>query len=151
MEEEYFRQENLTEKFRQVEFKDNIKVLDLIDFNHLSIFNLLDEWCSVASPDEASLITKIRYNHKKHEKFPQSNLNLLSSLFLIRHSPQDVEYNVVGFREKNKDLLREEIKITMRSSKLPILNDMFTETPLDVTLDPKGHKVRKFLSSKFRK
>ena len=47
--------------------------------------------------------------------------------------------------------MREEIKITMRSSKLPILNDMFTETPLDITLDPKGHKVRKFLSSKFRK
>lgn len=45
---------------------------------------------------------------------------------MIRHTPQDILYNVAGFREKNKDLLREEIKITMRSSKLKALEDMFT-------------------------
>lgn len=78
-----------------------------MDFDRLSIFNLLDEWCSVASPDESTFITKIRFNHKKHDKFPPSNLNLLSTQFMIRHTPQDVEYNVLGFREKNKDLLRE--------------------------------------------
>jgi myosin-5 len=111
----------------------------------------LDEWCAVASPDESAFITKIRFNHKKHPKFPASNLNLLSSQFIIRHTPQDILYNVSGFREKNKDLLREEIKITMRSSKLRVLTEMFSEQLAENELDSRSHRLRKFLSSKFRK
>ena len=61
----------------------------------------------MASPDESTFITKLRFNHKKHDKFPPSNLNLLSTQFMIKHTPQDILYNVAGFREKNKDLLRE--------------------------------------------
>lgn len=59
----------------------------------------------------------------------------------------------MGFKDKNRDLLREEIKMTMRSSKLKILQGMFTEpkASAESEIDPKAHKVRKFLSSKFRK
>lgn len=81
----------------------------------------------MASPDESSFITKLRSNHKKHEKFPPANFNLLSTQFMIRHTPQDIQYNVTGFKEKNKDLLREEIKLTLSSSKLEILRVMFSE------------------------
>ena len=82
-------------------------VLELIDYEQLSIFNLLDEWCSVASPDDSSFITKLRHKHKKHPSFPTTNFNLPSTLFMIRHSPKDIEYAVAGFREKNKDLVRD--------------------------------------------
>jgi myosin heavy subunit len=41
------------------------------------------------------------------KNFHHRNLNLVSTQFLIRHTPQDVQYSVVGFRDKNRDLLRE--------------------------------------------
>ena len=37
-------------------------------------------------------------------------------MFLIKHSPKDIEYTVLGFRDKNKDLVRDEIKVALRSS-----------------------------------
>lgn len=75
-----------------------MQVIDLIDTQNLSIFNLLDEWCAIASPDESSFITNIRYNHKKHEKFPASNFNIPSTSFIVRHTPRDVDYVVYGFK-----------------------------------------------------
>jgi myosin heavy subunit len=82
-------------------------ILELIDYEQLSIFNSLDEWCSVATPDDSSFITKLRHKHKKHPAFPTSNFNLPSTMFVIRHSPKDIEYTVAGFRDKNKDLVRD--------------------------------------------
>ena len=103
-------------------------VLELIDYEQLSIFNLLDEWCSVASPDDSSFITKLRHKHKKHPSFPTANFNLPSTLFLIRHSPKDIEYAVTGFRDKNKDLVRDEIKNALKTSLLPSLSQLFDES-----------------------
>lgn len=72
-------------------------------------------------------------------------------MFLIRHSPKDIEYTVMGFRDKNRDLVREEIKAAVRSSKLSHLSSIFTENNEGGELTIKNnHKFRKFLSSKFR-
>lgn len=86
---------------------------------------MLDEWCSVASPDDSSFITKIRHKHKKHPKFTPHNFNLPSTMFAIAHSPKEIEYTVLGFRDKNRDLVREEIKVAVRSSSLSSLQSMF--------------------------
>lgn len=61
-----FQAEGLAEFVQTVEFKDNEPLLDMLDSNSLSVFNLLDEWCSVASPDEQSFLTKVRFHHKKN-------------------------------------------------------------------------------------
>lgn len=81
--------------------------------------------CSLPSPDESAFISKLRLNHKKHPSFPTSNFNLPSIMFLIRHSPKDIEYAVTGFRDKNKDLVRDEIKSALRSSSIPSLSQLF--------------------------
>lgn len=122
----------------------------MIDYEQLSIFNLLDEWCSVASPDDSNFITKLRHKHKKHPKFPIGNFNLPSTMFLVRHSPKDIEYTVIGFRDKNRDLVREELKAACRSSALPNLAYMFTDSIEGADSAKQNHKFRKFLSTKFR-
>lgn len=48
-------------------------------------------------------------------------------MFLIRHSPKDIEYTVIGFRDKNKDLVRDEIKYALMTSLLPSLAQLFDE------------------------
>lgn len=67
----------------------------------------MDDHCEAASPDDSSFITKLRHKHKKHHNFPQANFNLPSTLFVIRHSPKDIEYTVIGFKDKNKDMVRD--------------------------------------------
>jgi len=66
LEKNYFEEEKLDHKWREIQFEDNIKVIELLDYSNLSIFNLLDEESAVASPDESSFIIKLRTNHKKH-------------------------------------------------------------------------------------
>lgn len=56
-----------------------------------------------------------------------SNFNLPSTLFRITHTPKDIDYNVNGFREKNKDLLRNEIKNVLKGANDEILQELFTE------------------------
>jgi len=56
----------------------------------------------------------------------------------------------MGFREKNRDLVREELKAAARSSALPHLAAMFTDSPETSDSSKQNHKFRKFLSSKFR-
>jgi len=109
-----FQAEGLSDFVQTVEFKDNEQLLDMLDSNSLSIFNLLDEWCSVASPDEQSFLTKVRFHHKKNEYFPQVNLNTTNSSLFIRHTPREVEYNVTVFKEKNKNLLRDDVHAVLR-------------------------------------
>ena len=50
-EKRVFEMEGLSDFVQSVEFKDNEQLLDMLDSNNLSIFNLLDEWCTIASPD----------------------------------------------------------------------------------------------------
>jgi myosin heavy subunit len=85
-----FQAEGLGEFVQTVQFKDNEPIIDMLDSNNLSVFNLLDEWCSVASPDEQSFLTKIRFHHKKNEYFPATNLNTTSNSLFIRHTPREV-------------------------------------------------------------
>lgn len=122
----------------------------MLDSNPLSIFNLLDEWCSVASPDERSYLAKIAVNHKRNDYFPQSNITSTSNILYIRHTPREVEYNTSGFREKNKNLLRDDVEAVLKESKLPIIREMFTEEEPTNNLSSNANKIKRFLGSKFR-
>lgn len=93
----------------------------------------------------------MRYNHKMSPYFPQQNLNAPKDIFIIRHTPRDVEYTVTTFREKNKNLLRDDVVVILRASTLPIIAQMFAEDPLqDKPLNSNTNKIRRFLGSRFR-
>lgn len=63
------------------------------------IFNLLDESCAIAG-DDAILLGKIRNTHKGNTCFIIPKL--AKDCFTVIHTAKDVEYNINGFREKNK-------------------------------------------------
>lgn len=151
-EKSVFQAEGLSEYVQIIPFKDNEQLLDMLDSNSLSVFNLLDEWCSVASPDEQSFLTKVRFQHKKNEYFPQVNLNTTTSSLFIRHTPREVEYNVTLFKEKNKNQLRDDVHAVLRESKLWLVQAMFPPEDKDshTSLSSNASKMKKFIGSKFR-
>jgi myosin heavy subunit len=54
------------------------------------------------------LLNNIRKTHleKSLEYFPESNKTLVRKSFIINHTPGTIEYDIQGFRDKNKDFVR---------------------------------------------
>lgn len=78
-------------------FTDNIKIIDLLEANTRSVFNLLDQSCTVNVKDDDFLVSIKKY-HDQHENFPNSNLVNTRKSFIIKHTPGDIEYMIDGFR-----------------------------------------------------
>jgi len=60
-------------------------------------------------------------------------------LFTIKHTAKDVEYNIDGFIERNKDETSETIETTMESSKNKYVGLIFNKL-LDGEKIPEKHK-----------
>lgn len=92
-------------------------------------------------------LTSVRRNNEGHEHFPNSNSANVRKSFIVRHTPGDIEYMAEGFRDKNKDLLREDIVSKLCGSQLKILSTVFKER-LEWM---KSDQTKKFLGLKIRR
>lgn len=113
-EKEEFIIEDLEKHICELNFQDNQPIIDLLEQPPVGLFSLLDESCAVAGDDE-KLLNKIRNSHKQNANFLIPKLN--KDGFIIVHTAKDVEYNIIGFREKNKDELPKNIPEVFETSK----------------------------------
>jgi myosin heavy subunit len=90
---------------QNLNFTDNIKIINLLEAHPHSVFNLLDQSCTMNVKDD-DFLSQVKKHHDQHEHFPGSNLINTRKSFIIKHTPGDIEYMIEGFREKNKDLVR---------------------------------------------
>lgn len=60
----------------------------MIDISSTSIYNLVDQSCTVETKDDV-LLNNIRKTHleKSSEYFPDSNKTLIRKSFIINHTP----------------------------------------------------------------
>lgn len=84
-------------------FKDNYLIIDLISKPPLSIYDLIDESCTITTGSDESLLQKILKQHAGHENMVILKPQFQKQSFTVRHTAKDVEYNITGFRIKNKD------------------------------------------------
>lgn len=151
-EETEFCNEGLQDYLCELVFKDNQDVIDLLDKPPSGIFCLVDESCSVNSTDEA-LCAKII---KAHEKNPTlTKPKLTKDSFIVQHTASPVEYNINGFRFKNRDELSAYIEKALFKSKFKeiprIYKGLCGNEPEPETQAKKGSKATdKFLGAKFR-
>lgn len=117
-----FIKEGLKEYLFELTFKDNQNIIDLLEGPPLGIFNLLDEASSVASTDENLLNSMIKH-HKNTENFKTPKGSRFN--FIIIHTARDVEYNISGFRIKNKDELSFELENILKSSSNLSISNIF--------------------------
>ena len=85
----------------------------------MGIFNLLDESCAVSSNDEGFL-SNIRKSLKGNVVLRNPKMSS-DPTFIIVHTAKDVEYTVLGFRQKNKDELNPIALITFSNSQNEII------------------------------
>lgn len=117
-----FIKEGLKEFLCELTFKDNQHIIDLLEAAPLGLFNLLDESSAIASTDESLLNNMIKH-HKMNENFKTPKGT--RECFIIVHTAKDVEYNVTGFRIKNKDELASELEKALNSSTSPTISNIF--------------------------
>lgn len=111
---------------KSLNFTDNIKIIELIETLNRSVFNLLDESCSVNVRDD-DFLNNVKKHHDHHDHFPPSNLVNTRKSFIIKHTPGDIEYMIEGFREKNKDLIRDDLLARLTAIKIKFIANAFKD------------------------
>lgn len=91
-EKEAFREEGIGDAIINLKFADNTGVIELIDLSPTSIYNLVDQSCTVETKDDV-LLSNIKKTHleKSPEYFPpDANKNLIRRSFIINHTPGQI-------------------------------------------------------------
>eukprot|EP01012_Entosiphon_sulcatum_P009428 TRINITY_DN1529_c0_g1_i1.p1 TRINITY_DN1529_c0_g1~~TRINITY_DN1529_c0_g1_i1.p1 ORF type:complete len:1211 (-),score=268.71 TRINITY_DN1529_c0_g1_i1:635-4267(-) len=116
-----------------VEFPDNTQCLLLVT-GKMGIIDMLDEECALGKGSDEGFLQKISDQHGKHPFFEKKKLAKTS--FVIKHYAGDVSYEVAGFLDKNRDTLKDDMKVLMRNSTSPFIKILLPE-PVDKT----GRKI----------
>ncbi|TNM91950.1 hypothetical protein fugu_018962 [Takifugu bimaculatus] len=136
-EQEEYEMEGI--EWEPVPYFNNKIICELVEAKHRGIISLLDEECLL--PGEASDLTFLAKMEEKigsHPHFVTHKLadqktrkTLERGEFRLLHYAGEVSYSVVGFLDKNNDLLYRSGKEVMRQSKNAIIKLCFPSTESD--------------------
>ncbi|CAN9499418.1 unnamed protein product [Ophioblennius macclurei] len=120
--EEYMKEEI---PWTLIDFYDNQPCIDLIEAK-LGVLDLLDEECKMPKGSDDTWAQKL-YNTllKQNAHFDKPRLS--NCAFIIHHFADKVEYQCVGFLEKNKDTVNEEQINVLKKSKFDLLLKLFED------------------------
>lgn len=107
-----------------IDFSDNQPCITLIEAK-MGILSLLDEESRLPSGSDESWIGKLYQNfdtpdHSKFFKKPRFG----SSSFIVNHYAMDVNYEVEGFIEKNRDTVPDELVEVLNATSSPFLQQV---------------------------
>jgi hypothetical protein len=116
-------------------FADNQPTLDLLEAKIVGVFSMCDEEISVPRGSDDGMLQKILQKHAgKHPNLLKPKAkdckDHLKS-FGILHYAGPVYYNVANFLEKNKDQVHADIVGVLRSSTLPLVQQLFEAPAAD--------------------
>ncbi|XP_043264989.1 unconventional myosin-Va isoform X1 [Colletes gigas] len=119
--EEYLKEEI---EWTFIDFYDNQPCIDLIE-TKLGILDLLDEECRMPKGSDSSWAEKLYAKCGKLKHFEKPRFG--TSAFLIHHFADLVQYETVGFLEKNRDTVIEEQIDVLRNGDNKLLKKLFSE------------------------
>ncbi|EAT44232.1 AAEL004375-PA [Aedes aegypti] len=121
-------------KWTDIEFLDNSGCLQLFESKPSGLLCILDDLCNFPGATNETLLQKFNSVHKDstfYEK-PQRKENA----FIIKHYAGKVKYQVAEMREKNLDLMRQDIVSVLKNSSMAFVREL-------VGADPTAIKTRK--------
>ncbi|XP_019883807.2 unconventional myosin-Va [Camponotus floridanus] len=122
LEQEEYLKENIEWTF--IDFYDNQPCIDLIE-TKLGILDLLDEECRMPKGSDASWAEKLYTRCSKSKHFEKPRFS--TSAFQIRHFADLVQYETLGFLEKNRDTVIEEQVDVLRGSENKLLKQLLSD------------------------
>ncbi|CAF0777038.1 unnamed protein product [Brachionus calyciflorus] len=143
--EEYVREQI---KWSFIEFYDNQPCIELIE-GKIGILDLLDEECKMPKGSDLTWCNKLYDKHLKPastttgtgSKNHFSKPRMSQKSFIIHHFAENVEYQVDGFLEKNRDTVLEEQLKVLKYSEIEFISEIFCEESDESK--PKGYEVKR--------
>ncbi|CAH2104913.1 unnamed protein product [Euphydryas editha] len=144
LEQEQYTKEGIT--WTNINYVDNHEILELIGQKPMNILSLIDEESRFPKGTDLTLLSKLNSNHSNKSCYitPKSTHE---HKFGVRHFAGDVQYEVKGFLDKNRDMLTADIKEMILDSSNMFLRSLFSAET--VTAQSGSRKVVS-LSHKFK-
>mmetsp|Transcript_26571 Transcript_26571/g.44608 ORF Transcript_26571/g.44608 Transcript_26571/m.44608 type:complete len:1023 (-) Transcript_26571:177-3245(-) len=118
-----------------VKYFNNKVVCDLIEKRPNGVLKYLDDECVVPRGTDETFFDKLRrvpfFKNHKHFSIPDLKIQgggrgkKYQPSFIVKHYAGDVQYQVTGFLDKNKDLKWKDLLVLGENSKLEIMASMF--------------------------
>mmetsp|Transcript_1151 Transcript_1151/g.1867 ORF Transcript_1151/g.1867 Transcript_1151/m.1867 type:complete len:1659 (-) Transcript_1151:525-5501(-) len=109
-----------------ITFPDNQDVLDLIDKKGCGILNILDDQCRAPGTTDKTFCIDLYKKCTGHTRFEADYRQVGAQLFGVNHYAGPVEYDTLGFVQKNKDDLPKEATDLLFGSTKEIVQDLAT-------------------------
>jgi len=153
----------------KLKFSDNQNVLDLIEARGkrakfgakvakapppMGLLPMLDEEGRIVGGSDTGYLNKIKKTHKENPRLlfkgPKKGMRTSRTEFWVHHYADHVKYDVVGFLDKNRDILQPDLENLMKQSKnVFIAQTLFASTEVvdkndESKTDPKKsrHKAK---------
>ena len=107
-------------------FEDNSAVVALIEGSPGGLLTTLSEECFFPNGSDMGFLGKIQEAHRKHPNF-EGHVKESKTSFTVVHYPGKVTYDAIGFLEKNKDPLSQDVKVLMQYSDDDFVKELFTD------------------------
>ncbi|XP_076251183.1 unconventional myosin-IXb-like isoform X1 [Rhynchophorus ferrugineus] len=127
-EQEEYRKEGI--RWNNIDFMDNTGCLQLIEAKPNGLLCLLDDQCNFPGATNETLLQKFNSVHKdnKFYKKPQKK----EGAFIVEHYAGKVKYQVTDMREKNLDLMRQDIVGVLKNSSMAFVRELVGVDPVAV-------------------
>ncbi|CAH1131340.1 unnamed protein product [Ceutorhynchus assimilis] len=127
-EQEEYRKEGI--RWTNIDFMDNTGCLQLIEAKPNGLLCLLDDQCNFPGATNETLLQKFNSVHKDNNfyKKPQKK----EAAFIVEHYAGIVKYQVTDMREKNLDLMRQDIVGVLKNSSMAFVRELVGVDPVAV-------------------
>ncbi|XP_064798740.1 myosin-IIIb [Oncorhynchus masou masou] len=124
MEQNEYKEEGI--EWESISFKDNKPILELFLTKPIGILSLLDEQSAFPQASDRDFVDKLnsKFKSSPHYEVVRSH----SPLFTVVHYAGKVQYNGLGFLEKNRDTIPASIRSLFINSVTPLLSLLFAAT-----------------------
>ncbi|CAD6184254.1 unnamed protein product [Caenorhabditis auriculariae] len=121
-EQEEYLKEGIS--WTNIEYTDNTECVELFQSKPYGILRLVDEESNINNGTDDSMLAKLNqqtfFQNNDYYETPQKK----EPAFIVAHYAGKVKYQITGFREKNKDLMRQDVLNALKSSRNALMKTM---------------------------
>ncbi|XP_077291257.1 unconventional myosin-IXa-like isoform X3 [Arctopsyche grandis] len=127
-EQEEYRREGI--RWTDIGFLDNTGCLQLIEGKPGGLLCVLDDQCNFPGATNETLLQKFNTVHKENIFYEKPQRR--EPAFIVKHYAGKVKYQVTEMREKNLDLMRQDIVGVLKNSSLAFVRELVGADPVAV-------------------
>ena len=113
-----------------IQYTDNTECVQMFSGKPYGLLRLVDEESNINTGTDQSMLDKLNQFLRSNEYYEVPHKR--EAAFIIAHYAGKVKYQIVGFREKNKDLMRHDVMNLLKSSKSAFVRELVGEDPVAV-------------------